>query len=185
MAETKGDQEGLSASVPGALAAQSFGIAWQRPLIPKAAPSTPALPSVQGARAPAGSRLPRPGCGRRLKQMLTLPGQGDPAQTRAHSALGRNPDTRALVRVRKPQSFLELNYSLCCEQGAGAKGRAPGTGDRLPSRAPAPHRPKTRDCVAAPLDSHRPGKGASSRPSGASQPPNCKQNVEIPRASLA
>lgn len=117
--------------------------------------------------------------------MLSLPGQGDPAQTRTHSAQGRNPDTRALVRVRKPQTFLELNYSPSCEQGAGAEGRAPGTRDRLPSRAPAPRRPETRDGVAAPSDSHRPGKGASSRPSGASQPPNCKQNVEIPGASLA
>lgn len=55
MAETKGDQEGLSASVPGARGVQSFGTAWPRPLIPRAAPYTPALPSLQGARAPARS----------------------------------------------------------------------------------------------------------------------------------
>lgn len=112
---------------------------------------------------------------RRRKQILNLPGPGDLAQTRAPSALGWKPGTRAPGSAcLKPQPLPELHFSssLCGEQGANGS----RTQDGPPCKAPAPRRVRTRACVAAPPGSHRSWKGAPSGPSEASQPLNCKQN---------
>lgn len=153
---------GLRAPIQGAP-----GIQWSRNRLakaihfPKAAPwRTPACPLSKGPALKL-ERDFRALHGEGGSDESSRPGR--PCPNRARPRLrGQNPGRRApWSGRRKPQLFLELNFSALSRQ-QGADGSASETD--LPPKPPPLTARSPEDCVAAPLGSHRRGRVPTADP---------------------
>lgn len=142
-----------------------------------------AVPSPGGTRSSyTRSGLARPGCGRRLKQVLRLPGSGDPAQTLTPSASGRGPRH---ARPGQGAGSLRPSLSSAILSARGKGGRGLPHPKQTSLQCPRPSPLEDSGLRGRARRQPQPPEGCRLRNLPASPPLNCNNALGIPWASLA